>query len=183
MNKRHIKFLREEEIRQIIDAIPVDGLKNRRDRAILEVLFSTGLRINELLQLKKNQILKGDLKNTLELSICGKGDWTRTIYLSVTALQSVARYFAGRSDDDERAFPTTARSVQRMVKVRAKEAGIDKFISPHVFRHSFGTYILNKTGNIRLCQELLGHRSISSTEIYTHITSPQLMSAHKKLFK
>ena len=183
MNKRHIKFLSENEIRQIIDAIPVDGLKNRRDRAIMETLFGTGLRVSELLSLKRKDILQGDPKETFELSITGKGGFTGTIYFSPQVLQAIFRYLAGRRDNDEALFSMTVRTAQRMVKARAKQAGIEKFISPHVFRHSFGTYVLNQTGNIRLCQEMLRHRSITSTEIYTHITSPQLKSAHKKIFK
>lgn len=179
-SQQNIRFLSVKEVRQIIDNIP-DDKRGRRDRALLEVLFSTGLRISEALALKVKDI--GSSVKTQELTIIGKGGWQRVVYLSPLAVKAVFRYLASRMTDEELLFPITARTAQIMVKKRAKEAGVDKFVSPHIWRHSFGTFILGKTGNLRLCQELLGHRSIVSTQRYTHVTSSELKSVHNKLFK
>ena len=180
--KRNIRFLEAGEIHQIIDAIP-DDLRGRRDRALLEVLFSTGLRISEALALKRDDLLRGIPHQTLELVIIGKGGYQRVVYVSPGALQAVFRYFAGRRDNDEGAFLVGKRQVQLMVKVRAKEAGIDKFISPHVFRHSLATDLLRRGVDIRFVSEFLGHRSLANTQIYTHVVNEDLRRIHKRLYK
>ena len=182
-NKRNIQFLSAKEVRQIIDAIPLDGLRNRRDRAILEVLFSTGLRISELLSLKRSDLLKGSPRETLELSIIGKMQWQRTIYISPVALQATLRYFAGRNDDNDLCFPIGIRQVQNMVKTRARKAGLDKIISPHGYRHSFAVNLLKQGVNIFYVKEYLGHRSLSSTQQYLHVSNSDLKKIHEKLYK
>lgn len=179
--QRKIKFLERKEVEKLIAGIKPEGERNLRDRALIEVLFSTGMRISEALALPDAPFAK-DLQGTLELSIVGKGGWSRTVYFSPQTIRAIKAYLAVREDSNMVLFPITSRCAQIMTQKRAKEAGMDKRVNPHMFRHSFGTYILGKTGNIRLCQELLGHRSITSTEVYTHITSPQLKEAHRKLF-
>src|SRR3990167_5458482 len=179
--KRNIKFLEKKEIDRIINTIP-DDLRGLRDRALLSVLFSTGLRIGEALKLMRNVMLAEDAIRTLELSIIGKGNWQRTVYISPVALKAVLRYFAARSDDDDRVFPITIRCAQKMVKQRAKEAGVNKFISPHVFRHSFATNLLRRGANIYYVQQFLGHRSLSSTQEYLHVVNSDLIKIHKEIY-
>lgn len=183
-SKRNIKFLTGAEVRQLINSIPVDDLagKGFRDRALLEVLFSTGLRISEALALKRVDLDKNPTE-TLELDIIGKGGWQRTIYVSPVALHAVLTYFEDRWDKSEMAFPMGVRAVQIMIKRRAKQAGIDKFISPHVMRHSFATNLLNKGVNIYYVQEFMGHRALSSTSCYLHVINSTLKKIHKDLYE
>ena len=180
--KRNIRFLSKEDIDLIINHLP-DDLRGRRDRAIMQVAFSTGLRISELLRLKRSDFTKGDTSKVLEISIIGKMDWQRTIYISPTALQATLRYFAGRSDDDDRAFMISKRGAQKMVKVRAIEAGMEKFISCHVFRHSFACHLLKQGVSLFYIQQFCGHRAISSTSAYLHATNFDLEEIHKKIMK
>jgi len=179
--KRNIKFLEEAEIRQIINAIPDDS-RGRRDRALLEVLFSTGLRISEALTLSDAPFVK-ETKGTLELSITGKAGWQRVIFISPIALKVVKNYLKFRTDSNLHLFPITARRAQMMIKERAKKAGIEKRVTPHMLRHSFATDLLRKGVDIRLVQQFLGHRSLNNTMIYTHVTNNQLKEVHKKLYK
>lgn len=181
-NQRTIKFLSFKEVRQIIDAIPQEGLINRRDRAILEVLFSTGLRVSECLSLKRNDLM-GDPKQTLELPVIGKGKVQRTVYISSPALQTALRYFAGRVDESELAFPIGVRSVQLMVKRRAKEAGVTKPLTVHTFRHSMATYMLKQGASLFYVQQFLGHAHLATTSIYLHATNKELLDIHKKLMR
>lgn len=178
--KTPIKFLTDKDIRQVIEALP-DDRRGIRDRALMEVLFSTGLRISECLALDKKPF-KFAVGDTFELTIVGKGGFQRTIYFSPPALEAVRKYLSLRQDDDPRLFTIGVRNVQKMVKSRAKDAGLDKFISPHVFRHSLATDLLRKGVDIRVVAGFLGHRGLSNVMRYTWVTSPQLMSIHKKLY-
>jgi len=180
--KRVIRFLERKEIEKIIDSIEGEGYRNTRDRALIEVLFCTGLRIAEAVALPDAVFHKEELQGTLELSIIGKGGWARTIYFSARVIKVIKEYLKTRKDSDIRLFPITIRCAQQIVARRVKLAGIEKRVTPHTFRHSFGTHILRKGANLRLAQEMLGHRSITSTQVYTHITSPELKQAHKKFF-
>ena len=181
MRKKQIRFLQKKEVDQILSAVVIKNWRDTRDLALITVLFSTGLRIHEALALRCDDF-REDLQGTLELSIVGKGGWSRTIYFSPSTLKLIKNWLEVKKDVDEELFPITARCAQIMVRRRSLFAGLEG-VHPHTFRHSFGTYILGKTGNIRLCQEMLGHRSISSTQIYTHITNGELKAEHKKLFK
>lgn len=180
--KRQISFLEAKEIDRIIKAIPLEGELNLRDRALLEVLFSTGLRISEALALPDAPFIK-DEKKTLELSISGKGGWQRTIYFSPRAIKAVKEHLAARTDNNILLFPIGSRMAQIMVKKRAAAAGITKRVSPHVFRHSLATDLLRKGVDIAFVSRFLGHRSLNNTMIYAHIVSPQLLEIHKKLYK
>lgn len=185
--KRRIKFLERKEIEQIIDAIETDGLHGVRDRALIEVLFSTGMRIHEALGLVADEVLallQDD--GTSEFPIIGKGGWQRVVYFSPRAKKAIAEYLpyhekwlAGK----ELLFPITSRTAQLMVAKRAKEAGIEKRVTPHMFRHSLATDLLRKGVDIRFVSEFLGHRSINNTMIYTHVVNEQLKGIHKKLYK
>ncbi|MEK7092553.1 MAG: tyrosine-type recombinase/integrase [Patescibacteria group bacterium] len=165
----------------LIASIKLDNLFGLRDRALIEVLWSTGLRIAECLALP-DAVFLSDKNETLELSIVGKGNWRRTIYFSPATLKSIKNYLAVRNTADTLLFPMTIRNAQYIIKRRAEKAGFDG-LHPHSLRHSYGTYIISQGENLRIAQELLGHRSITSTQIYTHISSPELRSAHKRLFK
>src|SRR3990167_4485431 len=178
--KRNIKFLEVNEIEKIVSACPDDN-RGRRDRALLELLFSTGLRISEALALSDAPFVK-EAKGTLELSITGKAGWQRVIFVSPIALKAVKSYLEYRTDDDLLLFPITVRRVQMMIKERAKKAGIEKRVTPHMIRHSFATDLLRKGVDIRMVQEFLGHRSISSTQVYTHVTNSPSKEVHKKLY-
>jgi len=196
-----IEFLEPDEIARIIEAAKGEALKSLRDLAILELLFSSGLRVSELTNLNRDKI---DLKNQ-EFSVRGKGDKIRLVFISDSAKMALARYLNKRIDIDPAAFvrdvkglekfqtdkPTknkkasedslrlTPRSVQRIVKYYAAKAGIIKDVHPHTFRHSFATDLLSNGADIRSVQTMLGHSSITTTQIYTHITNPRLKEIHK----
>lgn len=185
MKQRKIKFLERKEVETLISAIKPEGTRNLRDRALLEVLFSTGLRISEALALQWTDFEEQAGKTTMELPIIGKGGWQRVVFFSPRALKAVDQYIKSRTDllDEQLLFPEKVRGVQYMVQKRAREAGIEKFVSPHVFRHSMATDLLRKGVDIRFVGEFLGHRSLNNTMIYTHVVNEQLKSIHKKLYK
>lgn len=166
-------------------------LRALRDKAILELLFSTGLRVSELCALNRDSF--SDAKNG-EISVRGKGGKIRVVFISETAKQAIKNYLDKRTDIDEalfiRDFPynlqakaynlrLTPRSIERMIKQRAIEAGISKKVTPHVIRHCFATDLLSNGADIRAVQTMLGHSNISTTQIYTHITDKQLRDVHK----
>ena len=184
--RRQIKFLEKKEVEKIIDTIPTTGYKNLRDRALIEVLFSTGMRISEALKIQIKELANiSSMNEPLELAVIGKGGWQRVVFFSPQALKAVKKYFfiAPLRDNQEALFPITIRGARYMVKRRAKQAGIDKPVSPHVFRHSLATDLLRKGVDISFVSKFLGHRSLNNTMIYAHIVDPQLLAIHKKLYK
>jgi len=163
-----------------------DTLKVFRDKAILELFFSTGLRLSELCSLNRDLDLSKD-----EFSIRGKGEKVRVVFLSDSAKDAIREYFKNRKDLDEPMFiqysrnsgksnRLTPRSIERIVKYYAIKAGISKKVTPHVIRHSFATDLLSNGADIRSVQMMLGHVNIATTQIYTHITDKQLRDVHKK---
>jgi site-specific recombinase XerD len=157
-----------------------------RDIAILELFFSTGLRLSELCSLNRDLDLKKD-----EFSIRGKGDKVRVVFLSDRAKNAISEYLKVRKDFDEPMFANvsfhrtddtrlTPRSIQRIVKQYATIAGISKKVTPHVLRHSFATDLLSNGADIRSVQMMLGHANIATTQVYTHVTDKQLRDIHKK---
>jgi len=183
--KRQITFLKREEVESIISAIKPKKWQDLRDIALLEVLFSTGLRIAECLNLPDAPFVstkKEGRANTVELSIMGKGNRQRTVYFSPRALRAIRKYIKARKDADILLFPFTPRLAQLLIKKRAQEAGIDKPVTPHTFRHSFATDLLRKGVDIRIVGEFLGHRSLLNTMRYTHIVNEQLKEIHAKLY-
>lgn len=185
-SERQIDFLSLDELNSIFKIVPRgDKLESLRDLTILTVLFSTGLRVSELTGLKQKNI---DLKRG-EFMVRGKGDKPRVVFLSPEAGQLLQKYFDRRTDNAEAAFishagatphtPLTPRSIQRIVQKYAAAAGIAKKVTPHILRHSFATDLLINGADIRSVQVMLGHSSITTTQIYTHITNPQLKEVHR----
>ncbi len=163
-------------------------LRALRDNAILQLLFSTGLRVSELVSLGSDIDLSKD-----EMSIRGKGDKVRVVFFSKEAKDAVKKYLDARKDMDEALFVNmgrnanfndglrlTSRSVERIVKHHATRAGITKKVTPHVVRHSFATDLLQNGADIRSVQALLGHANIATTQVYTHVTDKHLKEIHHK---
>ncbi|KKT82516.1 MAG: hypothetical protein A3B99_02980 [Candidatus Yanofskybacteria bacterium RIFCSPHIGHO2_02_FULL_44_12b] len=186
---REVTFLENEEFERLLNAPEGENLDALRDRAILSVLFSTGMRVSELCSLNREKI---DLKRG-ELSVIGKGSKIRLVFLSEDAKNRIYQYEKKRTDVDEALFiriskknseadlRLTPRSIQRIVKKYSIKAGImGKNISPHTIRHSYATDLLRNGADIRSVQEMLGHASVTTTQIYTHVTDKQLREVHKR---
>jgi site-specific recombinase XerD len=199
MPERTVEFLEAEELARMLQA-PVQnaqggelpeselGVVAVRDKAILELLFSTGLRVSELASLNKEQV---NLKNE-EFTVRGKGGKPRVVFLSNQARYWLKLYQAKRRDMDPALFVShdraaagrdsaglSPRSVQRLVDKYAKAAGITKPITPHTLRHTFATDLLRNGADIRSVQAMLGHASITTTQIYTHITDQRLRQIYQ----
>jgi len=186
-----VRNLTISQLKKMFTAPDISTKGGPRDRAILESFFSTGLRISELTSLDRKQIESSLNQNELELSITGKGNRTRTVYFSARALKWLKRYLETRSDDLKPLFINyrgpkdsprrlSDRSIERMVKKYAVASGLPENTTPHVLRHSFATDLLSKGVDIRILQEFLGHKSITATQIYTHVTNKQLKDIHGK---
>ncbi len=189
--ERLVKFLDVEQLRQFFGAPDTKTAAGLRDRAILETLFSTGLRVAELVALNRKQLASGLNKTDFELSIVGKGGHPRIVYFSERALHWLKHYLKSRTDDDDALFISfkgpkrdsrriTVRGVELVVEKHSKAAGTPFLATPHTLRHSFATDLLNKGVDLRVIQEFLGHRNIATTQIYTHVTSKRLREIHRK---
>jgi len=184
--ERSLDLITPTELGRLMQAAGGDDEKTLRDRAMFELLFSTGLRVSELCALDSDIDLSRD-----ELSVRGKGDKVRVVFLSPTAKAAVSTYQKKRKDMGEALFVNiargrergerlTPRSIERIIKFYASKAGITKKVTPHVLRHSFATDLLSNGADIRSVQQLLGHASINTTQIYTHVTDSHLREIHKK---
>jgi len=184
--EREINLITPAELERLMKAADGTELRDVRDKAILELLFSTGLRVSELCSLDSDLDLSQD-----SLSVRGKGEKVRVVFLSPAAKSAVSAYLKARKDMAEALFVNvsvsnaipsrlTPRSVERIIKKCAVKAGITKKMTPHVLRHVFATDLLNNGADIRSVQQLLGHASINTTQIYTHITDAHLREVHKK---
>lgn len=189
---RQVTFLEHSELDRLLAAPEGKKLDALRDRAMLRMLFSTGMRVSELCSLDRNKI---DLKRG-ELSVMGKGRKIRLVFLSEDARGHIATYLDARPDVDEALFiripkngkfsketelRLTPRSVQRIVKKYATKAGImGKHVSPHTLRHSYATDLLRNGADIRSVQAMLGHANVTTTQIYTHVTDTKLREIHKR---
>lgn len=187
-----VGFLELDEVNRLLAAIDTSNPIGLRDRAVVELLFSGGLRVSELVNLDRDHI---NLERR-EFMVRGKGQKDRPIFISPQAADWIGRFLATRQDNykplfihysgtqndlDEGMYTRlTVRSVQRLVKRYAGLAGITKDVTPHTLRHSFATDLLINGADIRSVQGLLGHANIATTQIYTHITDPQLKSVHEK---
>jgi len=186
-----VKFLNLEQIERLLLAPNTESQLGLRDRAILETFFSTGLRIAELVALNREQFANIRNKKDLELSIIGKGNYPRTVYFSKRSLSWLKKYLDTRKDKGKALFVNhrtredvegrlTARSIERIVKKYAILSGVPIFTTPHTLRHSMATDLLNQGVDLRIIQEFLGHRSITSTQIYTHVTNKRLRDIHRQ---
>lgn len=186
---RQLDLIGSEDLTRLLEAPEGSEEKALRDKAILELLFSTGLRVSELCSLDRDSInLSKD-----EFSIRGKGEKVRLVFLSPEAKTAVKAYLDKRKDMEEAMFVNlktgannkdssgrlTPRSVERIIKFYAIKAGISKKVTPHTLRHSFATDLLQNGADIRSVQMMLGHSSISTTQIYTHVTDKHLRDIHK----
>jgi site-specific recombinase XerD len=189
--ERTVKFLDLNQIEKLLLAPDTTTKTGLRDRAILETLFSTGLRVAELINLNREQIKASRDSEILEVSIVGKGNHPRTVYFSDRALRAIHFYLRTRKDNEKALFVRykgpkdsslrlTPRSVESIVKKYAKKTGISVLTTPHTLRHSYATDLLSQGVDLRMIQEFLGHRNIATTQIYTHITSQRLRDVHKK---
>jgi site-specific recombinase XerD len=184
--ERHLDLISPAELDRLIKSANGEDEKSLRDRAMFELLFSTGLRVSELCALDSDIDLSRD-----ELSVRGKGDKVRVVFLSEAAKDAVRAYLKARKDMSDALFVNiargksgnerlTPRSIERIIKVYAAKAGITKKVTPHVLRHSFATDLLSNGADIRSVQQLLGHASINTTQIYTHVTDAHLREVHKR---
>jgi site-specific recombinase XerD len=187
--ERSLDLISSQELDRLMNAPKLSEQQGLRDRAILELLFSTGLRISELCGLSIDDV---DLSRD-EFSVRGKGDKIRVVFLSDSAKNAISTYLKSRKDFSDALFiqygknaknandlRLSPRAVQRMLKHYATIAGITRKVSPHVIRHSFATDLLSNGADIRSVQALLGHANIGTTQIYTHVTDKHLRDIHKK---
>lgn len=185
---RDLDLISASELDRLLNGPKGDELPALRDRAIMELFFSTGLRVSELCSLDQDLDLTRD-----EFSIRGKGEKVRVVFLSDSAKKAIAAYLKKRGDMSEALFVSygkgrpktkdlprmTPRSVERMIKQYAARAGITRKVTPHVIRHSFATDLLENGADLRSVQALLGHANIATTQVYTHVTDKHLREVHK----
>lgn len=188
---RSIKFLEREQIERLLNMPELSKKEGLRDKAILEVLFSTGLRVSELVRLNRDHINF----DRNEFGVIGKGRRPRVVFLSDKSAEWLKRYIDSREDQEKPLFiryagktpdpgnyseslRLTARSIERLVEKYVKKARLPVKITPHGLRHSFATDLLSAGADLRAIQEMLGHKNVSTTQIYTHVTNPQLKKIH-----
>lgn len=192
VSRQQVTFLHFDEVERLLAQIPLTNEVGLRDRAIIELLFSSGLRVSELVNLNRDHV------NTKrrEFMVRGKGQKDRPVFIGETAAQRVNDYLAARLDNLPPLFLSysrnniagtggdyrrlTSRSIQRLVSKYARLAGITKHVSPHTMRHSFATDLLMNGADIRSVQSMLGHSSISTTQVYTHVTDEHLREVYEK---
>ena len=192
VSRKQVTFLHYDEVERLLAQIPLDSEQGLRDRAIIELLFSSGLRVSELVNLDRGHV------NTKrrEFMVRGKGQKDRPVFIGEAAARRVDDYLGARLDNLPPLFLSysrnnitgtsgdyrrlSARSVQRMVSQYAKLAGITKHVSPHTMRHSFATDLLMNGADIRSVQSMLGHSNISTTQVYTHVTDAHLREVYEK---
>lgn len=187
--KKLPKFLDYEQIQKLLDTPPADSWLGARDRAMMETMYSTGLRVSELVSLNLEDV---DFLSEV-IHIRGKGKKERICPVGSRALQSIQRYleYRNRRMESDPNFDSkvlfankhgkrlSTRSVRRKMDKYLIEAGLDPAISPHTLRHSFATHMLNNGADLRSVQELLGHQSLSTTQIYTHVTTSRMKEQYQ----
>ena len=192
-----VQFLTSEELERLLEQPETATMGGLRDRALMELLFSTGLRVSEVASLDRQKVST----TSGELRVVGKGRKERLVFISPRAAEWLEEYFSRRGDPNPAAFvgyrgrgtseiPSpkveanatrlTPRSIDRVITSHARGAGLIKKITPHTLRHSFATDLLSNGADIRSVQTMLGHASITTTQVYTHVTDPQLHKVHRK---
>lgn len=183
--KRLPTFLTVDEVVKLVEAPGSDNAYESRDRAILELLYSCGLRVSELVGINL-----GDLDlDSMSVKVLGKGNKERMVPLGSKACTAIKIYLSQRLDlkpkedhlfVNSRGGRLTTRSIDRIIKKYAIMSGIPKNISPHVLRHTFATHLLGGGADLRAIQEMLGHKSLSTTQRYTHTSIEKLMEIYDK---
>ena len=189
---RRVSYLSEQQVQDILDAPSVfekKPLKIMRDKAILATLYGTGLRVTELITLKTKDIKLSEN----QFSVIWKGSKLRSVFLTQDAKEKLKKYILSRGDDSEYLFislslnsygqPLSRNSVESLVKKYAEYVWITEKVTPHTLRHSFATSLLRRGADIRSVQALLGHSSIQTTQIYTHVDDKYLQKVHDLLDK
>lgn len=192
VSRKQVTFLHYDEVERLLDQIPLNDEVGLRDRAIVELLFSSGLRVSELVNLNRDHV------NTKrrEFMVRGKGQKDRPVFIGIATAERVTDYLSARLDNLPPLFLSysrnnitstggdyrrlTARSIQRIISKYARLAGITKHVSPHTMRHSFATDLLMNGADIRSVQSMLGHSSITTTQVYTHVTDEHLREVYEK---
>ena len=192
VSRKQVNFLHYDEVTRLLDAVEGDDESALRDRAIIELLFSSGLRVSELVNLNRGHI------NTKrrEFMVRGKGQKDRPVFISKSAAEKVEEYLATRIDNLPPLFLSysrnnvanqtgdyrrlTARSIQRMIAKYGKLAGLTKHVHPHAMRHAFATDLLMNGADLRSVQSMLGHANIATTQVYTHVTDEHLRDVHER---
>ncbi len=189
--EKPVKFLNFEQVKKLLDAPDTNTFIGLRDKVMLEILFSTGLRVSELASLNRNQFDSIQDQEDLELCIIGKGSYPRTVFFSKRAIYWLKKYLELRNDSKEPLLINfkssiktserlSTRSIERIVKDYVKKSELPLFVSPHTLRHSYATDLMNQGVDLRSVQEFLGHRSIMTTQIYTHVTNIRLREIHRQ---
>ena len=185
--KKLPSFLEVQEIENILDAAAGPSLSSKRDRALLETLYSSGIRVSELvgLNVEDTDVLGGVLR------IRGKGKKERMVPIGRKAQEAIREYMEKRGNDygkdggalflNKNSTRLTDRSVRRILIKYVRKASLHKDVSPHTLRHSFATHLLDRGADLRSVQELLGHESLSTTQIYTHVTTKRLKEVYEKV--
>lgn len=180
--------LNKEEVEKLLDSPPKKGWMGVRDRAILELMYASGLRVSEVKDLKKTSVnLEADF-----VKCSGKGGKERVVPLGRVAKKAIAKYLEeareklSKKTGDDHLFLSrfgkriSRQSLWKMIQKYAQKAGIKKHITPHVLRHSFATHLLEGGAELRGVQEMLGHSDISTTQIYTHVNKEKLKKLHQE---
>lgn len=175
VGKRLPKFITFDEFQKLLD-----NCKRKRDKLIIKFLFYTGVRVSELVNIKVSDILfdEGYVK------VFGKGGKERIVPLPDNLLEDLKEYIKSQNlGPNDKLFNLSTRQIERIIKNTAIRAEINKKVTPHVLRHSLATLLLSKGVDIRFIQEILGHSSLSITQIYTHIVPKQLKEVYKNVFE
>src|SRR3990167_3854898 len=191
VESRSLKFLDRDQVERLLAQPDISSDQGLRDKLIMEMLFSTGLRVSELCRIDRDQV---NLERR-EFGVIGKGQRARVVFLSDRAAIWLEKYLVKRSDQFKPLFiryagnqepivngekmRLTSRSVQRIVTKYVRKARLPVAATPHVLRHSFATDLLMNGADLRSVQELLGHKNVATTQIYTHVTNKQLRDVHK----
>ena len=182
LDKTLPKFLTEQEVVQLLEAPSVEKTAGPRDRAILEALYSAGIRVSELVGLNVEDV---DFISNI-VKVRGKGKKERLVPVGDKAVDAIKEYLSSRKSNQRALFLNrnggrlTDRSVRNIINKHILSTSLRMKVSPHVFRHSFATHLLDRGADLRSVQELLGHVNLSTTQIYTHVTMERLKSVYDK---
>jgi integrase/recombinase XerC len=186
--KRLPDFLTEDEVSKILSSFNDDSPMSLRDKAILEILYGSGIRVSEVVGINKIDL---DLYDG-EITILGKGNKERIVIIGSYAISALKKYISDgrpillKKKENQALFLNkfggrlTRRNVERMTNKICQKLGIKKKVTPHTFRHSFATHLLDRGADLRVVQELLGHSSLSTTQVYTHVTAERLKKAYRE---